>query len=102
MINYVEDEGPVRPMTPTLETGVERRLESPREGEPVRLIVGLESTTDEALEQLRSAGATVEDELPLDNIAVSTTEERLEDLASLSVVTSLEIDTKGTVFTADF
>lgn len=89
-------------MTPDLESGVERRLESPDEGEEVRLIVGVESASNGVAEQLANAGATVHDELPLDHFAVSTTEEKIADLCELDVVTSIEIDSEGRVFSSDF
>lgn len=89
-------------MTLDLETGVERRLESPSEGEEVRLIVGVKSGSDGVAEQLVEAGATVHDELPLDYFAVSTTEERIANLCELDTVTSIEIDGEGRVLDSDF
>lgn len=88
-------------MVPSLETGVKRRLESPREGEEVRLIVTMSAVTDERLGLVGDV-ATIELELPLDKVAVTTTEERLEDICQFDFVTAVELDTESQVFTPDF
>lgn len=89
-------------MAPDLDPGVEQRIASPDEGTEVRLILGVETTSDEVKERLENAGVTVHDELPLDYYAVSTTEDQLEVLCELDVVTSIEIDTEGKILETDF
>lgn len=89
-------------MTPNLKAGVRRRLESPEEGTPVRLIVGVEAISSEVTEQLEQNGATVHDELPLNYVSVSTTEDQISGICDLDFVTSVEIDDEGQVFSPDF
>lgn len=89
-------------MVPSLEPGIEDRLKSPDVGNEIRIIVGVESAGGEAEELLVSTGAEVDDILPLDYYAVSTTEEQLEEICDLGIVTSVSLDSEGSVFDSDF
>lgn len=89
-------------MTPDIEPSVQRRSESPEAGTSVRLIVGVDSINTETRAQLRGAGATLHDELPLDYVSVTIAENNLQSLCSLDSVTSVELDGEGTVFESDF
>ena len=81
-------------MTPQLASAVEDRLEAPRSGETVTLIVGVTETSAEAVEAVEAAGATVEDELFYDSLAVSVAESDLRELCALEIVETVEIEGK--------
>jgi len=89
-------------MTPSLESGVERRLESPVEGEVVRLIVQLESNTDEAVEQLQDSCSEIHDQLPLRYYSVSVPETELVSFCDRDILSSVEIDSEAETFESDF
>lgn len=91
-------------MSTPLGSGVERRLESCETSGVVTLIVGVEDCDSESvLQRVRDSGAEIEDKLPLDYLAVSIPEENLEELCNLSVVTSVDIEGKGTTLSeSDF
>jgi hypothetical protein len=90
-------------MSTQLDPGVKRRIKSPSDGERVTLIIGVENdSTDDVVDTVSSAGATVEDQLPCDYLAVSIKEPDLEDLCDLEVVSSIEIEGEATVLSQDF
>lgn len=82
------------PMLDNIQPGVKEKLDSPKEGERVTLIVGVEERSDAVVEQVEGIGAVVEERLPYDSLAVSIAETRLEKLCDLDVVTSVEIEGK--------
>lgn len=79
--------------------------ENPVEGEELTVIVrvaaqgpdgGVGEVTDEAIdrvaEEVEQAGATVEDRLRFGTLRVRLTQERIDDLCSISNVASVETD----------
>lgn len=89
-------------MAPSLESGVESRLEAPETGKTVSLIVEVDPDADQINTELEKAGATIEMDLPLNYISVTIAEINLRELSELDCVTSIEIDSEGTVFDSDF
>jgi hypothetical protein len=88
-------------MSAQLESGVERRIESPDPEADVTLIVGVtDSEASEVLESIRQTGATIEDHLPLGYLTVSVAESDLEQLCELEVVNSVEIEGSGKTLSA--
>lgn len=81
-------------MTPQLTSAVEDRLETPQLGETVTLIVGVTETSPEVVEDVEAAGATVEDVLFYDSLAVSVAESDLQALCTLDAVETVEIEGK--------
>jgi uncharacterized protein YcfL len=79
-------------MPPQLASAVEDRLETPRSGETVSLIVGVTKTSDEVIASVEATGATVEQRLFYDSLAVSVAEEALDELCGLEVVETVEIE----------
>lgn len=77
-----------------VQPGVRERIDSPTSGNEVDLIVGVDGTTDEAVDRVEAEGGTVEERLPYDSLAVSIAETDLDALCSLDVVTSVEIEGK--------
>lgn len=84
---------------------VRRMREEPIDGEEVTIIVrvgadgpdgGVGEVTDEAIEQvaeeIEQAGAIVEDRLRFGTLRVRLTQERIDDLCSISDVASIETD----------
>lgn len=68
-------------------------MEDPSPGEYVTLIVGVEDSESESvIADVESVGGNIEERLPYNNLAVSIEEVSLEDLCSLSEVTSVEIE----------
>lgn len=90
-------------MSVRLDPGVEQRLESPS-SEEVSLIVGVEdSKSDTVIERVSESGATIEEILPCDYIAASISDDNLQELCSLDVVSSVEIEGRGeTLETGNF
>lgn len=80
-------------MTAQLASGIKDRLESPNTGESITLIIGVDDVTSDAvIEQVESSGAEIHERLPYDSIAASIDEDDLDELCSLDVVTSVEIE----------
>jgi transcriptional regulator NrdR family protein len=88
-------------MTPSLETGVERRMESPSDEATVRLIVEVTTQSDEVREQLVRIAETVHNELPMDCYSLTIAEVALSDLADLQSVTRIEFDSEATKFESE-
>ncbi|GAA0279646.1 hypothetical protein [Halobacterium noricense] len=87
-------------MTPQLQPGVERRLESPTEGATVTLLIGVREDTEEATaEQISHIGGDVEEILPYNTLAVSIDETSLSELCAIETVETVEIE--GTWEAAD-
>jgi hypothetical protein len=83
-------------MSAKLESGVERRLESPTADKKVTLLVGVnDSHSESTIHQVEAAGANVEDSLPCDYLALSIKETDLRQLCGLGVVESMEIEGQG-------
>jgi hypothetical protein len=83
-------------MSAELKPEVERRLESPTSGETATLILGVTAAHSESVrDQLKSAGAQIEDVLPCNYVAASVSEKNLSQVCSLDVVTSAEIEGTG-------
>lgn len=88
---------------PAIESGVKRRAKNPTEGKDVNLIVGIEGTNSEATKAIQSIGGVVEHDLPKQYLSVTIEEDHLEELCSLEVVSSVEIEGSGEVLNqADF
>lgn len=84
-------------MTPDIQSGVRKRLESPTEGEWVTLIVGVtDSESDTVVNTVESTGGEVEKRIPHDYLAVATDEENLPALCDLDVVTSVLLEGEST------
>lgn len=89
-------------MTPSLESGVRRRMENPTEGQEVTLLVKVTESSDTVMGKLEETGAIVEEQLALDYIRVKTNEEQLPTLCGLDVVAKAEIEGQGSVMDSDF
>lgn len=77
-----------------IQPGVKRLLDSPEDRQGVTLIVGVEdSSSDQIIDAIERTGATVEESLFYDNLAVSINEStELRELCTLDTVTSVEIE----------
>lgn len=89
-------------MSPSLESGVRRRMENPTEGREVTLLVKVTESSDAVMGELVETGAIVEEQLALDYVRVKISEERLSTLCSLNVVAKAEIESQGSVMNSDF
>jgi hypothetical protein len=89
-------------MAPKLESGVQERMDDPEAGEEVTLLIKLEEASAEAVERLEAAGATVEEEIPLDYVAVTAYEADLRTLSQTEGVTRIEIEGSGSVMSSGF
>ena len=90
-------------MAPSLESGVRERMDNPEAGAEVTLLIKLEETSDEAVERLEAAGATVEETIPPLNYVAATIKET--DLSTLSGVGGIErigVEGGGSVMSSDF
>lgn len=87
-------------MTPSLDPGVKRRMESPDDEATVRLIVEVTTQSSEVREQLEKISAEVHSELPLNCYSVTVRESEITDLADLQSVTRIEFDSEATKFGA--
>lgn len=79
-------------MSARLASNVRDYLESPTPGEMVTLIVGVEPEASDAIEQISSTGAEVEEELPYDCLAVTVDQSDLESVCNLNVVETVEVE----------
>lgn len=76
-----------------LQPGVEALLDAPTDRKGVTLIVGVEDDSEQVIEQIEATGATVEESLFYDNLAVAIDPETdLRRLCTLDEVTSVEIE----------
>lgn len=89
-------------MAPTLESGVRRRMEDPAEGEEVTLLVKVTEASDSIVERAEEQGATVEDTLPLNYLALRIAEKDLPKLCEMDMVTRVEIEGEGAVMNSNF
>jgi hypothetical protein len=84
-------------MSARVAESVERRFGSTSD-EQVTLLVGVSDSDDERVRsELTTVGATIEETLPLDYLAVSVPESKLEALCRLDGITSVEFEGSGTV-----
>lgn len=75
-----------------IQPGVREVLESPEEGERVTLIVGVDPTSlPEVRGEVEGIGK-VEEEVPVDCLAVNVAECRLQEICDVHGVTSVEIE----------
>lgn len=81
-------------MANSIQPGVEKLVDSPRKRNDVSLIVGVDDSSSESvIGRIEDTGATVEESLFYDNLAVAIDEETdLETLCTLEEVTSVEIE----------
>ena len=89
-------------MAPSLESGVQRRIDEPTEGQDITLLVEVEDVSAPLIETIESTGATVEEELPLNYLAVRTTEDNLVPLSNFEFIKHIEIEGKGSVMNTGF
>lgn len=89
-------------MAPSLESGVRERMDDPEAGEVVTLLVKFKETSDEAVERLEAAGATVEEEIPLNYVAVTVDEADLTSLSKVEGIERIEIEGSGSVMSSGF
>ena len=67
-------------------------MNSPNSGREITLIVGVDSSSEEVLDQIQDIGAKIEEELFYNSLAVSIDETNLEALTSLDAVTTVELE----------
>ena len=89
-------------MASSIDSGVRKRMEEPSEGNEITLLVKLKETSDAVVNDVEATGVTVEEQIPLNYIAVTAKETELEDLCQLDAVESVEIEGKGAVMTSGF
>jgi hypothetical protein len=89
-------------MAPSLESGVQERMDDPEAGEEVTLLIKLEETSSETVERLEAAGAAVEDKIPLNYVAVTADETDLRSLSQVQGIERIEIEGTGSVMSLDF
>lgn len=89
-------------MSPSLESGVQDRMENPSEGKEVALLIKMAEASESTVEEIEATGARVEERLELSYLAVSTVEERLGALCELDTVARIEIESEGSVMDSDF
>jgi hypothetical protein len=77
-------------------------MENPAEGEEVTLLVKTLETSDSVVSEFEEQGATVEDEMPLNYIALSIAEENLSHLCEMDSVVRVEIEGQGSVMSGNF
>lgn len=83
-------------MADNIQPGVQKLLDNPSSIEGVSLIVSLKETpSDAVIGRIEETGATVEEELFYDNLAVSIDSDTdLKKLCSLTEIDSVEIEGK--------
>jgi len=75
-----------------IQPGVRERMNAPQEDQEIKLIVGVTSTSDENLSQIRSLEIQSLEKLPFDTVEVTISEGEISNLSDLDFVESLEME----------
>ena len=67
-------------------------MNAPQEDQEIKLIVGVTSTSDENLSQIRSLEIQSLEKLPFDTVEVTISEGEISNLSDLDFVESLEME----------
>jgi len=88
---------------PELESGVRQRMRDP-EDEEVTLLVKVAESSEEVIAAVESSGHSVEveEELPLNYLAVRMSDTDLGPLCDVAGVTKVEIEGSGAMMSSDF
>lgn len=88
---------------PELESGVRQRIRDP-EDEEVTLLVKVTESSDEVISAIESSAHSidVEEELPLEYLAVHAVDSDLESLCGVDGVTKVEFEGSGAMMSSDF
>lgn len=88
--------GSIPPMPLDLQRGIEKLIENPTKGQPVRVIIEApETDLDFVAERAEELGATIEKRIPNDSLAVSLDETDLERLCEIEPIVAIELDGKS-------
>lgn len=75
-----------------IHSGVQEIIDSPEDNE-VTLILGVHSLNDEDIQaSIGAIGGEIEEEVPIDCLAVTISEEKVEQLADINGIQSIEIE----------
>lgn len=88
---------------PELESGVRQRMRDP-EDEEVALLVKVTESSEEVIAAIESSGQSVEveEELPLEYLAVRASDTDIESLCDVEGVAKVEIEGSGAMMSSDF